>query len=157
MFSQQYIDIMHFMPAYAAMNRQDIDSAWEDMRESYTISALRDNLEQNLLALAGCCFNDLSQRYKKEPHELVKELVTLHLKKSAGYVGNNPDPWSNFRKVNEFNISVAEGIITRMCDKYSRYLVLRKDPTQDKVGETIEDTIKDLLAYSCILLCILGE
>jgi nitrogen regulatory protein PII-like uncharacterized protein len=81
----------------------------------------------------------------------------LYTKKNAGYAGDSPDPWANFRECESFGINIENGIITRMSDKWSRIRSLWKNPDNEKVGETVEDTLKDLAAYALILVCILRE
>lgn len=89
--------------------------------------------------------------------QLLEEMKDLHIKKNAGYAGDSPDPWANFRECESFGINIENGIITRMSDKWSRIRSLWKNPDNEKVEETVEDTLKDLAAYALILVCILRE
>ncbi|SRR5260221_14608129 len=93
----------------------------------------------------------------KEYLKLLEDMASLHQRKSAGYVGSNPDVWSNFRECADFGIDPIDGIITRMSDKWSRLKSLFKNPSNDQVNESIEDTLMDLSAYSLILICMLRE
>lgn len=90
--------------------------------------------------------------------ELLREAKDLHIAKNAGYAGaDNPDPWANFRMSEAFGVSPVRGCLVRMSDKYVRVANLLKDPTNDRVGESIRDTLKDLAAYALIAICLLEE
>ena len=76
--------------------------------------------------------------------------------KNKDYSGEK-DPFKNFRLVEEIGLcTVEQGILTRMLDKISRIVnLVDKDP--EVVDESIQDTLKDLAAYSIILLVYLRE
>lgn len=88
---------------------------------------------------------------------LLDKMKDLHQRKNAGYSGDDPDPWLNFRQCEDFGISAEQGVITRMSDKWSRFRSLWRKPEHDQVGEAIEDTLMDLAAYSLVLICLLEE
>lgn len=89
---------------------------------------------------------------------LLDEAKELHIKKNAGYAGaDNPDAWANFREADELGVSAFRGCLVRMSDKYVRVKNLLKDPRNEKVGESLEDTLKDLSAYALIAVCLLRE
>ena len=88
---------------------------------------------------------------------LLEYMGDLHVRKNAGYAGHSNDPWSNFRMCESFGIPAVDGVITRMSDKWSRIQSLWKDKSNDQVGESLEDTLMDLAAYSLILICLLRE
>ena len=95
-----------------------------------------------------------SPRYQ----ELLEDAWTLHQNKNAGYAGaNNPDPWANFRMAEAFGVSALDGCLVRMSDKYIRISNLRKDSNNERVGESIKDTLRDLAAYALIAICLLEE
>lgn len=95
-----------------------------------------------------------SQRYL----ELLKEMETLHIKKNAGYSGqDNPDAWANFRMAEQFGVSAFKGCLVRMSDKYIRITNLVRNPLNEQVGENIKDTLFDLAAYALISICLLEE
>lgn len=95
-----------------------------------------------------------SQRYK----QLLEEAWSLHVAKNAGYAGSdNPDPWANFRMSTAFGVSPVDGCLVRMSDKYIRIANLRRNPADDKVNESIIDTLRDLAAYAQIAICLLEE
>lgn len=95
-----------------------------------------------------------SQEYIK----LLDQMKILHEKKNAGYAGkDNPDPWANFRMAEQFGVSAFQGCLVRMSDKYIRVTNLVKDPSNDMVGEIIDDTLFDLAAYALIAICLRRE
>jgi nitrogen regulatory protein PII-like uncharacterized protein len=89
--------------------------------------------------------------------ELLEQMKDLHVRKNAGYAGNSPDPWANFRMCETFNISAFNGCLVRMSDKYIRVTNLVKNPNNERVGENIKDTLFDLAAYALIAVCLLEE
>lgn len=89
--------------------------------------------------------------------ELLKQMEELHIKKNAGYAGDNPDPWDNFREAEDFDVSAFKGCLIRMSDKYKRVKNLVKNPKNEQVGENIKDTLFDLSAYALIAVCLLEE
>jgi hypothetical protein len=90
-------------------------------------------------------------------YALLNELADLHDRKNAGYAGHSADPFSNFRQCEAFGIAATDGVITRMSDKWSRLQSLWQNADNDRVGESIKDTLMDLAAYSLILVCLLEE
>lgn len=99
----------------------------------------------------------LNQVQDKVP-ELLEDMRTLHIKKNAGYAGqDNPDAWANFRMSEAIGVSALDGCLVRMSDKYIRVTNLRKDPTNEQVGESLDDTLMDLAAYALIAICLRRE
>lgn len=94
-----------------------------------------------------------SQRYL----DLLDSMKELHIKKSAGYTGDNPDAWVNFRMSEAFGVPAFIGCLVRMSDKYIRVTNLLKDKANEQVGESIKDTLFDLAAYALIAVCLLEE
>lgn len=95
-----------------------------------------------------------SLRYKK----LLEDAWELHENKNAGYAGaDNPDAFANFRMSEAFGVSALDGCLVRMSDKYIRVTNLRKDANNERVGESVKDTLKDLAAYALIAVCLLEE
>jgi hypothetical protein len=89
---------------------------------------------------------------------LLAEMVELHRRKNAGYVGkDNEDAWANFREAEEFGVSTFQGVLIRMSDKYARIRSLVRNPDNEQVGEAITDTLMDLAAYALIAICIHEE
>lgn len=89
---------------------------------------------------------------------LLDEAWELFKAKNAGYAGDdNLDPWANFRMSEAFGISALDGCLVRMSDKYIRITNLRRSPANEKVGESIRDTLRDLASYALIAVCLLDE
>ena len=90
--------------------------------------------------------------------ELLGEAAVLHEQKNDGYAGVDAvDPWVNFREAETFGVSAFKGCLIRMSDKYIRVANLLKNPDNDKVGESITDTLFDLSAYALIAICLYEE
>ena len=88
---------------------------------------------------------------------LLDEMKALHVAKNAGYTGDSPDRWANFRMAEMFGVTTLRGVLVRMSDKFIRVSNLVKNPNNEKVGERIQDTLMDLAAYALIAVCILNE
>lgn len=90
--------------------------------------------------------------------ELLEQMKELHIKKNAGYAGqDNPDPWANFRMSEAVGVSSFKGCLIRLSDKYIRVTNLVKNPSNEQVGESVKDTLFDLAAYALIAICLLEE
>lgn len=90
--------------------------------------------------------------------ELLETAKDLHINKNAGYAGaDNPDPWANFRMSEAFGVNAVDGCLVRLSDKYIRVSNLRRQPSNERVGESIIDTLRDLSAYALIAVCLLEE
>lgn len=81
-----------------------------------------------------------------EFRQIALELVELYTKKNADY-GNSFE-----ESINDFGISAA---LVRISDKYNRIKHLLKVPNTALVGESVEDTLKDLASYSIMTLLAL--
>jgi len=86
--------------------------------------------------------------------KLLDEMRALHIAKSAGYAGDSPDKWANFRASSLFGVSAFKGCLVRMSDKFIRISNLTKNPANDEVYESIEDTLLDLASYALIAICL---
>lgn len=81
---------------------------------------------------------------------IFSEAVSIARKKNADY-SKVSDPFLNFRLSPFVGVSVERGILVRICDKISRVQNLL-DQEPQVVEESIEDTLKDIINYSAILL-----
>ena len=88
---------------------------------------------------------------------LLEDMKALHIAKNAGYSGDSPDRWANFRLSESFGVSSFLGVMVRMSDKWIRITNLIKNPKNDQVGESIRDTLMDLASYALIAVCIMDE
>ena len=90
--------------------------------------------------------------------ELLGDMRRTHIAKNAGYAGaDNPDFFANFRDCEGINIPAFMGCLVRMGDKWSRIKSLARDPSNERVGEAITDTLIDLANYSLIAICLYEE
>ena len=88
----------------------------------------------------------------------VNEMLDTHVKKAAGYAGSdNPDTWANFREAEAWGATPLLGCFIRMGDKYRRVQNLRRNAANDRVGESIRDTLMDLANYAIIAVCLMDE
>jgi len=97
-----------------------------------------------LFTLAEKTFNECLETLKNKNHDYA--------------VGENQeeDALKNFKLVEYLKITDSPtGILVRMCDKVSRLANVYKGG--NKVKESYEDTIKDLINYSLILLATIKE
>lgn len=89
--------------------------------------------------------------------ELLDSMRDIHTKKNAGYCGDSPDAFKNFRQAELFGISAFQGCLVRMSDKFMRVANLSKNAEADQVGEAITDTLLDLANYAIIAICLYEE
>lgn len=89
--------------------------------------------------------------------ELTDKMKDIHIRKNAGYAGDSPDAFKNFRESEDFEVSAFKGCMVRMSDKWSRIKSLSKNPKNDMVGESIKDTLIDLANYCIIAYCLYEE
>jgi len=82
-----------------------------------------------------------------------ENIIHLIEKKNQDYSGDDGDFFSNFRVAKYFDITtVQRGIMTRLLDKISRTANLMSGVTSPAIDEPIQETIRDLIGYSLILL-----
>lgn len=90
--------------------------------------------------------------------DLLDQMKILHINKSAGYAGmDNVDAWANFRMSEKLGVTAFLGCLIRMGDKFIRIQNLVKNPKNNKVGESIRDTLFDLSSYALIAICLWDE
>jgi len=92
---------------------------------------------------------------------IAEERIALSSAKNANYAGGemDADAFANFNLVGVLThdkITREQGIFVRLCDKVARLGNLLFG-AQDAVGESVEDTLKDLANYADILLQALRE
>lgn len=75
--------------------------------------------------------------------EIAKQICELHRKKDTVY-GNSFG--KTFKKLGVISA------VTRISDKYNRLEEIAINPSIDTLGESIEDTLKDLAAYAIMTL-----
>lgn len=76
--------------------------------------------------------------------------IVLMSKKNHDYAGTE-DPFKNFRAAEMLGLTVEDGIMLRLSDKFARLSNLLKRPTEVST-ESFEDTAIDAMNYLNILL-----
>ncbi len=150
--SPQYINLLAEIGAQPPLyvDWPDLADAWANIEKSAT----RDNLHN----LADIAFSILALETGQTVAQLMVDATKLHIDKNAGYAGaDNPDPWANFRLSQAFGVSPFDGVLVRLSDKWSRIQSLRRNPANDRIGESILDTLRDLAAYALIAICLMQE
>lgn len=89
--------------------------------------------------------NDLLQ----DMNETFIKCHEIARKKNSDY-GGGSDPYNNFRNTKIVGVSVQDGIMVRLTDKFSRIATLLKKKAEVS-DESIEDTINDAINYFAIL------
>lgn len=92
------------------------------------------------------------EEYLKFHEEFCAEMVRITKAKNHDYTGTNPDPFANFRGVENGGIcSTEQGFLVRMHDKMARISSFVQQGVLAVKDESIEDTLKDLANYSALL------
>jgi hypothetical protein len=72
--------------------------------------------------------------------------------KNRDYAGANPDALANFKRIEMLGVvTLEQGILVRLCDKFARIINLTQSTTRAVSDESIEDTIIDAINYLIIL------
>lgn len=79
----------------------------------------------------------------KKFRNIAEEVGNLYEKKNAVYGNSFGETYKKLGIVSA---------VTRISDKYNRLCTLVKNPDVDDLGESIEDTLKDMAAYSIMTL-----
>jgi len=92
----------------------------------------------------------------EEIDSIFKSCIQILEAKNSDYAGDR-SPFFNFEMCEKLGVCRTEqGIIVRMTDKLARAINLLGDDREAAVrNETIEDTLKDLINYTAILLVYL--
>lgn len=94
---------------------------------------------------------------KKDTYlDVLDELRELTMKKRAGYSPGD-DPFKNFRMSQTFGVAPIKGIMVRVMDKMARLASLLDNPTNEKVGESLRDTMLDAGNYLLIGVAFMDE
>jgi hypothetical protein len=150
--SPAYLDLLADIGA-----RPPFPVTWDDLSDAwYRVTQRPDRIE--LHYLASVAFNLIAVETQTTKLLVLSDASQLHLAKNAGYAGaDNPDPWANFRLATSFGVSPFDGVLVRLSDKWSRIQSLRRNPSNDRIGESLLDTLRDLAAYALIAICIQQE
>lgn len=153
--SPEYINLL----AEIGAEPTPVTPDWDGLEAMWDIGVKMAPYEPKVLtALAWVAFHIVAKQTNKSIEVILGEATQLHIDKNAGYAGaDNPDPWANFRLSADFGISPVQGVLVRMTDKWSRIQSLRRNPLNDRIGESILDTLRDLAAYALIAVCLINE
>lgn len=146
--------------ALRAEDRLDQDAAllWDQLHKSWNDLRHDKHSHATLANLATVGFALLSLRTGTSVPHLAAEAARIHIDKNAGYAGiGNDDPWANFRLSLMFGITPYEGVLVRLSDKYIRMCNLLANGANDRVGESLNDTLTDFVAYALIAICLSEE
>jgi hypothetical protein len=148
-----YIELL----AQIGAGTPDPDIDWEDLETAW-LSVTIDPKPIYLMGLAHTAFDVIAKSTNQPLPELMADAVALHVAKNAGYAGaDNPDHWANFRLSTTFGVTPLQGVLVRMTDKWSRIQSLRRNASNERIGESILDTLRDLAAYALIAICLIRE
>jgi hypothetical protein len=85
---------------------------------------------------------------------IFNECLEILEKKNNDY-SSDKDPMRNFTEIEKFlNITAEQGIFVRIMDKISRLGNALSNKEMKVSDESVEDTLKDLINYSAILLAL---
>lgn len=87
--------------------------------------------------------------------KLLQEMRDLHVKKAADY-GSGADPLANCRASVELGVPAWQGTMIRAMDKVTRIKSYIRNGGKLE-NESLEDSLKDLAAYSLIALVLFRE
>jgi hypothetical protein len=116
--------------------------------------AVWDNKQQSFIWKEELSMKQIN--YLRHQAHTYAQCLRTSRAKSADYAGDS-DPFRNFRGVEQLGLcSVETGILTRMSDKFSRICnLLGNNRVAHVRDESVEDTLRDLITYSAILLAYL--
>jgi len=89
--------------------------------------------------------------------EFIVETLELMSMKNKDYSRNSDDNFATFRLYRLAGIRPEQGIVARMIDKIARIGNLINADDIAVKDESIEDTLRDLIAYSAILAAYLKD
>lgn len=87
-------------------------------------------------------FNNMNNNVEQFK-QIAKEISELYEKKNTAYGNSFGDTYKKLGIISA---------VTRISDKYNRLCNLTTNPSIDSLGESIEDTLKDLAAYAIMTL-----
>lgn len=155
-----YVDVIGYIRGYQFDNKEQllegIQYNWGWLKAYWPLKDTSAKVDC-LLNLAEMSYELLQRLTDQEWNDLISAVKELHEKKNAGYSPEDTDSWRNFRECTEFGITAANGCLVRLCDKFRRFYNVYNNPDNDQVLESAIDTLRDLAAYSIILICLLEE
>ena len=108
-------------------------------------------------------WEEVNQPYQMTPaqalrsqEQLMGKALDVMLKKRTDYSGSD-DPFRNLRSSEFVGVEPWRGTIVRIMDKFSRIRSIMDAGGSMKVDESIEDTLLDVINYTCILAGLIYE
>lgn len=93
-------------------------------------------------------------------YELLIKMAQIHDEKNSDYAKLD-EPFSNFKRCEEFSVQSWIGSMVRMSDKWSRLVELTRKYQEGKgptvKDESLKDTLIDLANYSLICYILFEE
>jgi hypothetical protein len=89
--------------------------------------------------------------------ETFDRCLAISVAKNQDYSDGASDPLSNFRLCEQFGVSMPQGIMVRLSDKFSRISHLLDGHDPAVTDERLSDTISDAVNYLAILAYALEE
>ena len=86
---------------------------------------------------------DMKDNNVEQFKQIAQEISALYEKKNTAYGNSFGDTYKKLGIISA---------VTRISDKYNRLCNLATNPNVDDLGESLEDTLKDLAAYSIMTL-----
>lgn len=83
--------------------------------------------------------------------------IELMKAKNADYTGRSEDALANFTDLKVLHISVEQGFLTRMFDKFKRIASFVKNKELRVKDESVVDTLRDLANYSCLMAAYIAS
>lgn len=83
------------------------------------------------------------EKFRQIATEIATEIGDLYEKKNKAYGDSFSDTFNKLGLISA---------VTRISDKYNRLCNLATNPDIDNLGESIDDTLRDLAAYSIMTL-----
>jgi len=86
------------------------------------------------------------------------DMIRITKAKNSDYTGSSPDPFHNFKLVEEVGVCTTEqGFLTRMSDKFARIVSFTQKGELLVKDESVSDTLKDLANYSILFMGYLED
>lgn len=80
--------------------------------------------------------------------QIAEEIAALYEKKDAAYGNSFGDTYEKLGIISA---------VTRISDKYNRLCNLATNPSIDNLGESLEDTLKDMAAYCIMTIMVMKD
>lgn len=97
------------------------------------------------------------EQYFKFAEETFNKCLELQKLKNQDYGGKDDNVFANFKAVKELGIKVEHGFLTRIMDKIKRIASFVNNGDLLIKDESVEDTLIDLINYSCLFLGSIKE